>query len=49
MSLKDVAYEPFTNSIIERCHEEPEYKQEILDFLVRMEKAIEEIRSRLGE
>ena len=41
--------EPFTHSIIERCKEDPEYKEEILDFLTSMERAIEEIRDRLGE
>ena len=49
MSLKDIAHEPFTHVILERCEEDVEYKEEILDFLVKMEKAIAEIRSRLGE
>jgi len=38
-----------TNSIVDRCKKDPEYKQEILDFLERIEGAIEEIRNRLGE
>lgn len=41
--------EPFTHAILENCKKDPEYKKEILEFLDRMEKAIEEIRQRLGE
>ena len=41
--------EPFTHAILERCQEDREYKEEILEFLDKMEKAIEEIRQRLGE
>jgi len=37
------------DSIVERCKEDPEYKQEILDFLVRMEGAIQEVRQMVGE
>ena len=49
MSLKDIAHEPFTHAILERCEKDAEYKEEILVFLDKMEKAIEEIRQRLGE
>lgn len=49
MSLKDIAHEPFTHAILERCEEDAEYKEEILEFLDKMEKAIEEIRQRLGD
>lgn len=49
MSLKDIAHEPFTHVILDNCKKDPEYKEEILDFLTRLEKAIEEIRQRLGE
>jgi hypothetical protein len=38
-----------TKSIIERCKKDPEYKAEILEFLERIESAVEEIRTRLGE
>ena len=37
------------DSIVERCKEDSEYKQEILDFLVRMEDAIQEVRQMVGE
>ena len=41
--------EPFTHAILENCTKDPEYKEEILDFLTRLEQAIEEIRKRIGE
>lgn len=41
--------EPFTHAILDRCKKDSDYKEEILEFLDKMEKAIEEIRQRLGE
>ena len=49
MSLKDIAHEPFTHVILDNCKKDPENKEEIRDWLTRLEKAIEEIRHRLGE
>ena len=41
--------EPITHAILDNCKRDPEYKEEILDFLTRLEQAIEEIRQRIGE
>jgi|TARA_B110001454_G_scaffold216571_1_gene240070 hypothetical protein len=40
---------PITQSIIDRCKQDPEYRQEILVFLDNIESAVKEIRTRMGE
>lgn len=38
-----------TDSIIKQCKKDPEYKGEILEFLDRIEDAVKELRTMLGE
>tara|TARA_B100000029_G_scaffold511338_1_gene605099 strand:+ start:7851 stop:7979 length:129 start_codon:yes stop_codon:yes gene_type:complete len=33
-----------SDSIVKQCKKDPEYKEEILEFLIRLEEAIEEVR-----
>ncbi len=38
-----------SDSIVKQCKKDPEYKREILEFLDRIEDAVKELRTILGE